>query len=94
MTVSKTIKLKKVPTAEPETTETAAPAAETAAAPAAAAPAGLESPSAAKQGVAAKSYLVYALMAIAVTLFCAAILGMQTAEWMSYKADPSVWPVK
>jgi len=94
MAVSKTIRLKKAPGTEAETTQAATPPAETTAAPAAtAAPTGLE-PASAGPKVASTSYLAYALMGIAVTVFCLAILALQAAEWTFYKTDPSVWPVK
>jgi hypothetical protein len=93
MSTIKTIKLKKMSAAEtqeaiplpvenPAAPETPTPAS---------APLGLE-PASSRPRVSGKSYLVYALMAIAATLFCAAIVGMQVKEHSFYKADPSVWP--
>ncbi len=99
MSVTKTIKLKR-PTAgpvTPEPSEPAAASAETApetepAVPAA--PAGLEASASTGPKVSSKSYLIFALLGLAATIFCIAIIGMQASEWMFYKADPSVWPVK
>lgn len=94
MAIAKTIRLKKAPGTEAETTQAAPPPAGTTPVTAAtSAPTGLEPASAAPKA-AAKSYLAYALMGIAVTVFCLAILGLQAAEWTFYKTDPSVWPVK
>lgn len=98
MAVNKTIKLKRAPTSEPVSPEPAEAAAQAAPEPEAAktpaAPAGLEASAAAGPRASSKSYLAFALLSIAATLFCLAILGMQAAEWSFYKADPSVWPVK
>lgn len=99
MAANKTIKLKRPPTSEPappEPAEAATQAAPEPEAPAAAvaAPAGLEPTAAAGPKVSSKSYMVFALLSIAATLFCLAVIGMQAAEWSFYKADPSVWPVK
>jgi hypothetical protein len=89
MTTMRTIKLKKITSAETLPDPATAPLAATASAP----PPGLE-PSSATPKASGRSYLIYALLAIAATLFCIAIIGMQYTEWSFYKADPSLWPVK
>lgn len=98
MAVNKTIKLKRSPTSEPASPEPAEAAVQATSVPEApnppAAPAGLEPSAAAGPMASSKSYLVFALLSIAATLFCLAIIGMQAVEWSFYKADPSVWPVK
>ena len=93
MTTLKTIKLKRMPPAEPIQAATS-PEASTETAPPVSAPPGLQPVSSAKPMVSGKSYLIFALLAIAATLFCLAIVGMQYTELSFYKADPSVWPVK
>lgn len=96
MTTLKTIKLKKAPAAEPmqAATETVASAEVAPSVPVPLPPPGLEPASAARPKVSSKSYLVFAMLAIAATLFCLAVIGMQYSELSFYKADPSVWPVK
>ncbi len=91
MATMRTVKLKKTSAESQETIPVPAnaPVAATVAPP----PPGLE-PSSATTKASGKSYLVYALLAVAATLFCIAIIGMQYTEWSFYKADPSVWPVK
>ena len=95
MTTMKTIKLKRTPV-EADTMQLAAQPGESAVPtpPALPAPLGLESAATAGHRVPAKSYLMFGLMAIAATLFCIAIIGLQAGEWSYFKADPSVWPLK
>lgn len=96
MTTLKTIKLKKAPSAEPMRAATA-PVATAEDAPSVLVPSpplGLEPVSAAKPRGSSKSYRVFVMLAIAATLFCLAVIGMQYTEMSFYKADPSVWPVK
>lgn len=95
MPTIKTIKLKKVSFGESQETipvpADAPVAAE--AAPSAPPPPGLE-PASSRPKVSGRSFMLYALFAVAATVFCLAIIGMQYTEWSFFKADPSVWPVK
>lgn len=49
---------------------------------------------AAAGGVSAKRYTVFAILGLVATFCIIALLVMQFIEFSSYKADPSVWPVK